>query len=519
MLALFDAPAAGAAVGFAMWDERLRYVALSDSLAAVHGHPADESLGRPPRDVVPALAEELEPILRDVLESGEPRLDIELGGHAGESRTWLGSYYPLRDAGSAVVGGIVVEITDRKRAELALREAHGLARMGGWTWYVRERRADWSDELFRVFGMPGPDAPTLEEWSGLLVPEDRDDLLRQLLHSIRTGDPFDVHFRFRRPSGIVRHIRAAGDAPRGPDGDVTALHGFAQDVTEARRAEAQQRAVAELGQFALSGGPLDELFDRAVEVVADVMLVEQTVLTERLPDGRFLVRAGRGWRDGAVGSLVVSRRRPVRLHAHGRQPRDRRGLGGRGALLLLPAAGRRRHPQRRVGAGRQRGWAVRRARRGVHLPAPLQPGRRELPAVDRERARRRDRPAARSRADRRARRGAPAARRAGDGRRGAHAPHDRRDAARRRAAGGDGRAPHARAAARGGTGGDRARARRGRADRGPAARGDGRAAPDGARGGRLGDRAYRGRRAAGAARRRSRRRSAWSPPRPASATS
>jgi len=312
MLALFEAPAAGAGVGFAMYDERLRYVALSDSLAAVHGHPAEESLGRSVREMVPDLADDLEPILLDVLETGRPRVGVEYGAGGGGDRVWLGHFYPLQDGGAAAIGAIVVDITDRKRAELALQEsraqlaeAQQLARVGAWTWQVQEMRAEWSAELHRLFGMPGPDAPTLEEWRELIVPEDRDALLERLLHSIRTGEPFDVHFRFRRPSGIIVHVRAAGDAVPGDDGRVATLRGFAQDVTETRRAEAQQRAVAQLGQLALSGAALDDLFDRAVVVIADVMLVEQTVLTELLPDGRFLIRAGRGWAPGAVGELVV----------------------------------------------------------------------------------------------------------------------------------------------------------------------------------------------------------------------
>jgi len=312
MLALFEAPAAGAAVGFAMWDERLRYVALSESLAAVHGHPADESLGRRTRDVLPGMADEIEPILLDVLATGRPRLDVELGGHVGQERTWLASYYPLRDGGAAAIGAIIVEITDRKRAEVALREsgerlvrAQRLAGMGAWTLHLDEGRSEWSEEVFRVYGIPAPDPPSVEDWTERVVPEDRERLAAHMEHSVRTGESFDLHFRFRRPTGVVAHIRTAGDALADPGGRVVALRGFAQDVTEARRAEAQQGAVAQLGELALSGAGLDDLVDRAVAVVADVMLVEQTVLTELLPDGRFLIRAGRGWKPGAVGSLIV----------------------------------------------------------------------------------------------------------------------------------------------------------------------------------------------------------------------
>src|SRR5215210_207628 len=145
MLALFEAPHAGAAVGFALLDHDLRYVAVSESLAPVHGGSAAASIGRRLRDVLPALADEVEPVLRDVLATGEPQLGIEIGGGG---RTWLCSYYPLRDAGAAAVGAITVEITDRKRAELALREsgerlaeAQRLAHMGAWTWNLSDGRS------------------------------------------------------------------------------------------------------------------------------------------------------------------------------------------------------------------------------------------------------------------------------------------------------------------------------------------------------------------------------------------
>jgi PAS domain S-box-containing protein len=312
MHALFDAPEAGAAVGFAMYDEQLRYVAVSESVAAVHGHPAEESVGRTVREVMPDIADELEPILHQVLETGEPRLEVEVGAAGRGDRVWLGNYYPLRDGGAAVLGAIVVEITDRKRAEHALREAgerlaraQRLARMGAWTLHVDDERAEWSEELFEIYGVAGPEAPGLDRWLPMVVPDDRDALSAAMAQAIEKGAPFDRHFRFRRPSGVLVHIRTAGTAVRDASGRVVALKGFAQDVTELRRALDQQRAVAQLGQAALSRVDLDALFDEAVAVVAEVMLVEQAILTERLPDGRFLVRAGRGWREGAIGDIVA----------------------------------------------------------------------------------------------------------------------------------------------------------------------------------------------------------------------
>jgi PAS domain S-box-containing protein len=312
MLALLEAIPSGAEVGFAAYDDQLRYVLASESLAPVHGNDPAESVGRTVRDVVPQLADELEPVLRAVLATGEPRLGVEIGAASAGGRLWLGNYYPLRDAGAAAVGAIAVEITDRKRAEEALREsserlveAQRLARMGGWTWRVGEPRPDASTAMLDVFGFTGSALPSVGDWGGMVVPEDRQHVDAAMERSRTEGVPFDLHYRFRRPDGRLIHVRSAGDAVKDAAGNVTMLKGFAQDVTGLRRGAEQQKAVADLGQLALSGAPLDDLFDRAVSAVADVMLVEQALLTECLADGRFLVRAGRGWRPGAVGADIV----------------------------------------------------------------------------------------------------------------------------------------------------------------------------------------------------------------------
>jgi len=68
----------------------------------------------------------------------------------------------------------------------------------------------------------------------------------------------------------------------------------------------QQEAVAHLGQQALAGAPPDELIAAAVALAARVLEVEFGSLLELRPESRtLLLRAGVGWRDGAVGRTVL----------------------------------------------------------------------------------------------------------------------------------------------------------------------------------------------------------------------
>ncbi|HEX7582693.1 MAG TPA: PAS domain S-box protein [Gaiellaceae bacterium] len=112
-------------VGMAITDADGRFVRVNEALARMNGVSAEEHVGRHLRDLAPAAAVGGEPLLEEVWRTGEPVLLRELtveGGH-DESVSSLVSYFPVDAAGVKRFGGIVIDITDRKRAEQAEREA------------------------------------------------------------------------------------------------------------------------------------------------------------------------------------------------------------------------------------------------------------------------------------------------------------------------------------------------------------------------------------------------------------
>ncbi|MEG3931587.1 PAS domain S-box protein [Microcoleus sp. T3_B1] len=119
----FDAFFAGANAGMVIFDRQLRYVQINEVLAQTNGVCVADHIGRSVREVLPELAPTVEPMLQGILDTGKPVLDYELVGETpkepGILRYWQASYYPLLDENGIVfgLGGIVIEITDRKRAE------------------------------------------------------------------------------------------------------------------------------------------------------------------------------------------------------------------------------------------------------------------------------------------------------------------------------------------------------------------------------------------------------------------
>ena len=113
----------GATAGLALLDKDLRYLQINSTLAEMNGVAVKEHIGKTVREIVPWLAPVVEPILQKVLASGEPVLNVEFDGETrsqpGIWRHWMASFFPMAgsDGNPDGVGSLVVEITERKKAE------------------------------------------------------------------------------------------------------------------------------------------------------------------------------------------------------------------------------------------------------------------------------------------------------------------------------------------------------------------------------------------------------------------
>ncbi|MBE9008201.1 PAS domain S-box protein [Fortiea sp. LEGE XX443] len=128
-LSLLDALLAGAPIAVCFLDRELRYIRINQVLADINGFPIEAHLGRKFRDVFPEMVAQFEGPLEQVLQTGEPLLNVEISGEApgkpGVYGYWLGNYYPVRNAMGETVGiGIILaDVTATKIAEIALRES------------------------------------------------------------------------------------------------------------------------------------------------------------------------------------------------------------------------------------------------------------------------------------------------------------------------------------------------------------------------------------------------------------
>jgi PAS domain S-box-containing protein len=124
-----------APIGLCFVDTDCKFVRINEYLAKLNRLPVSEHLGRTIRDVLPEVADQIEPLYRQVIRSGEPIFNLEVTGALQSDdmqRYWNICLYPQKDLHNRILGvnAAVQEITDqvrsdneRKQVEIALRES------------------------------------------------------------------------------------------------------------------------------------------------------------------------------------------------------------------------------------------------------------------------------------------------------------------------------------------------------------------------------------------------------------
>ncbi|HZZ39313.1 MAG TPA: ATP-binding protein [Acidobacteriaceae bacterium] len=134
-LALLDSMLANAPIGFAFFDRKYRFVRVNQFLSDMNGYAFALHIGRTAAGILPpAAADRLEKCIETVFTNGQPVRNLEIAWEqeSGRPRSWLVHLYPVHtDPGTTRwVGAILVDTTEQRRSEEALRRTEKLAAAG-----------------------------------------------------------------------------------------------------------------------------------------------------------------------------------------------------------------------------------------------------------------------------------------------------------------------------------------------------------------------------------------------------
>jgi PAS domain S-box-containing protein len=163
----------------------------------------------------------------------------------GEYRWVLNNGKPhFRDGDFIGYIGSCTDITEQKLFEERLRastvqllEAQRLAKVGSWEREIDTGRSQWSEEIYRIFGLPNDAERGLSAFINFVHPEDREKVLETERQVYSTNAPIETEYRIIRPNGEMRYLRSVIEAIRNDQGEPTRLVGATEDITDAKRAE------------------------------------------------------------------------------------------------------------------------------------------------------------------------------------------------------------------------------------------------------------------------------------------
>jgi PAS domain S-box-containing protein len=222
---------------------------------ATYTDPKDEefalSLGADRFIVKPQKPDFLGRIVREVLEKYQNRETAPIKKPLGDEMEVLRQYNEvLFRKLEKKVSQFEAEIAERRRVEEELRtyarrlqEAQQMAHLGFWTWDIKTGRVEWSDEVYRIFGLDKTKfTPEIDSILALSPwPEDHErdkELIRRATESRKPGM---YEQRFLKPDKSIGHYHSTFEGRYDEKGRLVSVVGTVLEITKRKNAEEELR--------------------------------------------------------------------------------------------------------------------------------------------------------------------------------------------------------------------------------------------------------------------------------------
>jgi len=157
---------------------------------------------------------------------------------------------PIRHVdGTISKQSLIMDITNRKQAEVALkesearlREAQRIASIGNWELDLMTNSLSWSDEIFRIFEIDTEHfGASYETFLAAVHPDDRDVVNDAYKGSLENRKPYNLTHRLLLQDGRIKYVQERCETYYSPEGKPLRSVGTVQDITEFVNVQRERR--------------------------------------------------------------------------------------------------------------------------------------------------------------------------------------------------------------------------------------------------------------------------------------
>ncbi len=153
------------------------------------------------------------------------------------------------------IEGIARNVTERIEAQDALKKtasllalSQSIAKIGSWELDLINDRLTWSNEVYKIFGIPENEGPiTYQKFLEMVHPDDRKAVATAYDDSVdNSHDSYEIEHRIiKRDSGEIRIVHKKCIHRKNESGKIVGSFGIVQDITEKKLVEEKLRRSVE----------------------------------------------------------------------------------------------------------------------------------------------------------------------------------------------------------------------------------------------------------------------------------
>ncbi|HWL93825.1 MAG TPA: PAS domain-containing protein, partial [Phycisphaerae bacterium] len=255
--------------------------------------------------------------------------DFRVLTQSNKSKWVRGTSFPEQPSedGTIAWNGVFVDITEQKRAEMALRQSierfqrvvdgaiDGLwdaVVEPGMPWQSPQTQIYYSPRLKALLGFQEHEFENnLGAWAHRLHPDDRARVMKALGDHIERRVPYGIEYRLLTKAGEYRWFQARGQAVWDQNGNVTRMAGSLNDIHRRKEAEEQLRQSQKLEAIGTLASGIAHEFDNLLAAISIHVNLAKTTLPASHPAVRSLERVemtARHARGVTNGLLTFSHR-------------------------------------------------------------------------------------------------------------------------------------------------------------------------------------------------------------------